>query len=59
MTDDEFAALDATERDFAIRWSRMTDDEQDWFRDQLLIALEVLRRLGAIDPNRFDELAEA
>ena len=59
MTDNEFAALDATERDFAIRWSRMTDDEQDLFRDQLLIALAVLRRLGAIDPNRFDELAEA
>jgi hypothetical protein len=59
LTDDEFAALDATERDFAIRWSRMTDDEQDWFRDQLLSALAVLRRLGAIDPNRSDEPAEA
>jgi hypothetical protein len=59
LTDDEFAALDATERDFAIRWSRMTDDEQEWFRDQLLSALAVLRRLGAIDPNRSDEPAEA
>jgi len=26
MTDDEFAALDMNERDFAIRWVKMSDD---------------------------------
>jgi hypothetical protein len=59
LTDDEFAALGPTERDFAIRWTRMSDEEQDWFRDQLLTALAVLRRLGAIDPHRLDELPQA
>jgi hypothetical protein len=52
MTDEEFAALDATEREFAIRWTRMTDDERAWFRESILAALAVLRALGVIDPPR-------
>jgi hypothetical protein len=56
MTDDDFAALDATERDFALRWTRMTDEEQDWFRANLMAALAVLRRLGALEPPRADEV---
>ena len=52
MTDDEFAALNTTERDFALRWVRMTDDEQDWFCHNLLAAIEVLQRLGALEPPR-------
>jgi hypothetical protein len=50
VTDDEFAALNTTERDFALRWVRMTDEEQDWFCRNLLAAIEVLQRLGALEP---------
>jgi hypothetical protein len=50
VTDDEFAALNTTERDFAIRWVRMTGEEQDWFCRNLLAAIEVLQRLGALEP---------
>ena len=50
MTDDEFAALNTTERDFALRWVRMTDEEQDWFCRNLLAAIEVLQRLGSLEP---------
>lgn len=50
MTDEEFAELGPIERDFAVRWTRMTAQEQDWFRESLLAALLVLRRLGVIDP---------
>ena len=50
LTDDEFAALNTTERDFALRWVRMTDEEQDWFCRNLLAAIEVLQRLGALEP---------
>jgi len=56
LNDDDFATLDATERDFALRWTRMTDEERVWFRAQLLAAVAVLRRLGAIDPREPDEL---
>jgi hypothetical protein len=34
----------------------MTDEEREWFRAQLLAAVAVLRRLGAIDPREPDEL---
>jgi hypothetical protein len=50
VNDDDFAALNTTERDFALRWVRMSDEEQDWFCRNLLAAIEVLQRLGALDP---------
>jgi hypothetical protein len=50
VTDDEFATLNTTERDFALRWARMTGDEQDWFCRSLLAAIEVLERLGVLEP---------
>ena len=56
MTDDDFAALTATERDFALRWTRMTDEEQEWFRANLLAAVEVLRRLGVLAPPKAGEV---
>jgi hypothetical protein len=49
MTDDEFAALETNERDFAIRWVRMSDEEQASFCRGLLAAIEVLQRLGVLD----------
>jgi hypothetical protein len=49
MTDDEFAALEANERDFAIRWVAMSDEEQNRFCRGLLAAIEVLQRLGVLD----------
>ena len=49
MTDDEFAALETDERDFAIRWVRMSDEEQAGFCRGLLAAIEVLQRLGVLD----------
>jgi len=52
MTDDEFAALQPAERDFAIRWVRMTDDQQDGFCRGLLAAIEVLQRLGVLDDGQ-------
>ena len=51
MTDDEFAALDTNERDFAIRWVRMSDEEQAGFCRGLLAAIEVLQRLGVLDDS--------
>lgn len=59
MTDDEFAKLGPIERDFAVRWTRMTAEEQDWFRDSLLAAFAVLQRLGVIDPPSPEEQAAA
>jgi hypothetical protein len=49
MTDDEFAALTSSERDFAIRWVQMTDEQQDGFCRGLLAAIEVLQRLGVLE----------
>lgn len=56
MTDDDFAAMTATERDFALRWTRMTEEEQAWFRENLLAAVAVLRRLGVLEPPQADEV---
>jgi hypothetical protein len=50
VNDDDFAALNTTERDFALRWVRMSDEEQDWFCRNLLAAIEVLQRLGTLEP---------
>ena len=52
MTDDEFAALATPERDFAIRWVQMTDEQQDSFCRCLLAAIEVLQRLGVLDDSQ-------
>ena len=49
MTDDEFAALDPTSRDFAVRWLGLTEDERERFCRQLLAAIEVLQRMGIVD----------
>lgn len=49
MTDEEFAALLAPERDFALRWARMDDEEQGRFCRNLLAAIEVLQRLGVLE----------
>jgi len=60
VTDDEFAALNTTERDFALRWVTMTSTEQDWFCRNLLAAIEVLQRLGALEsPDPADEAQPA
>lgn len=50
VNDEDFAALEPTERDFALRWVRMTSAEQEWFCRNLLVAIEVLQRLGVLDP---------
>ena len=50
VNDEDFAALEPTERDFALRWVRMTAAEQEWFCRNLLAAIEVLQRLGVLEP---------
>ena len=59
MTDDEFAELGPIERDFAVRWTRMSAEERDWFRESLLAALVVLRRLGVVEPPDPEERVPA
>ena len=49
MNDDEFATLAEQEREFALRWVRMTEDEQERFCRGLLAAIEVLQRLRVLD----------
>jgi hypothetical protein len=50
VTDDDFAALNTSERDFALRWIAMTPPEQESFCRGLLAAIEVLQRLGQLEP---------
>jgi hypothetical protein len=50
VNDEDFAALEPTERDFTLRWVGMTSAEQEWFCRNLLAAIEVLQRLGVLDP---------
>jgi hypothetical protein len=50
VTDEEFAALQPTEREFALNWARMSDAEQEGFCRSLLAAIEVLQRLGVLEP---------
>jgi hypothetical protein len=59
VNDEEFAALAATERDFALRWVRMSDDEQEWFCRNLLAAIEVLQRLGVLEAPQTDGMQPA
>ena len=49
VNDDEFATLAEPEREFALRWARMTDEEQDRFCRGLLTAIEVLQRLRVLE----------
>jgi len=49
MTDEEWAALDPGERDFAVRWLGLSEGERDDFCRQLLAAIEVLQRLRVLD----------
>jgi hypothetical protein len=49
VNDDEFATLAEPERDFALRWARMTEEEQDRFCRGLLTAIEVLQRLRVLE----------
>jgi hypothetical protein len=49
MTDEEWAALDPGERDFAVRWLGLTEGERDDFCRQLLAAIEVLQRFRVLD----------
>ena len=49
VNDDEFATLADQEREFALRWAHMTEDEQERFCRGLLTAIEVLQRLRVLD----------
>ena len=49
MTDEEWAALDPGERDFAVRWLALSEGERDDFCRQLLAAIEVLQRFRVLD----------
>jgi hypothetical protein len=49
MTDEEWAALDPGERDFAMRWLGLSEGERDHFCRQLLAAIEVLQRFRVLD----------
>lgn len=49
MNDEEFATLAQSEREFALRWARMTDEEQERFCRGLLAAIEVLQRLRVLE----------
>jgi hypothetical protein len=49
VNDDEFATLAEPEREFALQWARMTEEEQERFCRGLLTAIEVLQRLRVLD----------
>jgi hypothetical protein len=49
MTDEDWAALPAAERAFALRWLELDETERDDFCRQLLAAIEVLQRLRVFD----------
>ena len=49
MTDDEWAGLKKLEREFALRWARMTENERQDFCQRLVAATDVLRRFGILD----------
>ena len=49
MNDDDFAMLAEPEREFALRWAHMTEEEQDRFCRGLLTAIEVLQRLRVLE----------
>ena len=49
MTDEDWAALEPTERAFALRWLGLDEAERDAFCRQLLAAIEVLQRFRVLD----------
>ena len=49
VNDDDFATLAEPEREFALRWAHMTEDEQERFCRGLLTAIEVLQRLRVLE----------
>ena len=49
MTDEEWAGLGQSEREFAVRWLGLTETERDDFCKQLLAAIEVLQRFAVLD----------
>ena len=49
MTDEEWAALQPGERDFAVRWLGLSETERDDFCRQLLAAIEVLQRFRVFE----------
>ena len=49
MNDEGFATLAEQEREFALRWAHMTEEEQERFCRGLLAAIEVLQRLRVLD----------
>ena len=49
MTDDDWAALEPGERDFAVRWLGLSEGERDDFCRQMLAAIEVLQRFRVLD----------
>jgi hypothetical protein len=49
MTDEDWAAFEPGEREFALRWLGLTETERDEFCRQLLDAIEVLQRFRVLD----------
>jgi hypothetical protein len=49
MTDEDWAALEPGEREFALRWLGFSEAERDAFCRQLLDAIEVLQRFRVLD----------
>jgi hypothetical protein len=49
MTDEDWAAFQPGEREFALRWLGLTETERDEFCRQLLDAIEVLQRFRVLD----------
>ena len=49
VNDDDFATLAEPEREFALRWAHMTEEEQERFCRGLLTAIEVLQRLRVLE----------
>jgi hypothetical protein len=49
MTDEDWAAFEPGEREFALRWLGLTEAERDEFCRQLLDAIEVLQRFRVLD----------
>ncbi|HET9757004.1 MAG TPA: hypothetical protein VFP66_10920 [Candidatus Limnocylindrales bacterium] len=49
MTDEDWAAFEPGEREFALRWLGLTEAERDEFCRRLLDAIEVLQRFRVLD----------
>ena len=51
MTDEDWAALEPSERAFAVQWLGLDEGERDAFCRQLLAAIEVLQRFRVFDDD--------